>query len=59
MMREGDKSKYQAKRVGKARHDVFREDMSEADKEFLKLDTDLRQTLREMNLQFSTESLSN
>ncbi len=58
-MREGDTSKYQAKRVGKARHDVFREDMPEADKEFLKLDTDLRQTLREMNLQFSTESLSN
>ena len=58
-MREGDTSMYQAKRVGKARHDVFRADMSEADKEFLKLDTDLRQTLREMNLQFSTESLSN
>lgn len=45
MMRDADTAMYQAKRHGKARHEVFSENMHEAVKEALKLETDLRRAV--------------
>ena len=45
LMRDADTAMYQAKRAGKARHEVFDEDMHEAAKESLQLENDLRRTV--------------
>lgn len=45
MMRDADIAMYQAKRAGKARHEVFDEEMHSAAKEILRLETDLRHTV--------------
>lgn len=45
MMRDADSAMYQAKRSGKARHEVFDEKMHVAAKETLRLDTDLRRAI--------------
>jgi diguanylate cyclase (GGDEF)-like protein/PAS domain S-box-containing protein len=45
MMRDADTAMYQAKRAGKARHEVFDEDMHQAAKEILQLETDLRRAV--------------
>lgn len=45
VMRDADTAMYQAKRAGKARHEVFDERMHSAAKEILKLETDLRRAV--------------
>jgi len=45
MMRDADTAMYQAKRAGKARHEVFDEEMHREVKETLKLETDLRRAV--------------
>lgn len=45
MMRDADTAMYQAKRAGKARHEVFDETMHLAAKETLQLETDLRRAI--------------
>jgi diguanylate cyclase (GGDEF)-like protein/PAS domain S-box-containing protein len=45
MMRDADTAMYQAKRAGKARHEVFDEKMHEDAKETLRLETDLRRAV--------------
>ena len=45
MMRDADTAMYQAKRAGKARHEVFDERMHVAAKEILQLETDLRRAI--------------
>lgn len=45
IMRDADTAMYQAKRAGKARHEVFDEKMHSAAKEILRLETDLRQAV--------------
>jgi diguanylate cyclase (GGDEF)-like protein/PAS domain S-box-containing protein len=45
MMRDADTAMYQAKRAGKARHEVFDEKMHLAAKEALRLETDLRKAI--------------
>ncbi len=45
MMRDADTAMYQAKRAGKARHEVFDERMHLAAKETLQLETDLRRAV--------------
>ena len=45
MMRDADTAMYQAKRAGKARHEVFDAEMHEAAKETLQLETDLRRAV--------------
>lgn len=45
MMRDADTAMYQAKRAGKARHEVFNERMHNAAKEMLRLETDLRKAV--------------
>jgi len=45
MMRDADTAMYQAKRAGKARHEVFDEKMHHAAKETLQLETDLRRAI--------------
>ncbi len=45
VMRDADTAMYQAKRAGKARHEVFDEKMHKAAKEILKLETDLRRAV--------------
>ena len=45
LMRDADTAMYQAKRAGKARHEVFDENMHEAMKETLQLETDLRRAI--------------
>ncbi len=45
MMRDADTAMYQAKRAGKARHEVFDQDMHEAVKASLQLETDLRRAI--------------
>jgi EAL domain-containing protein (putative c-di-GMP-specific phosphodiesterase class I) len=46
MMRDADTAMYQAKRAGKARHEVFDEKMHKAAKETLRLETDLRRAIQ-------------
>lgn len=45
MMRDADTAMYQAKRAGKARHEVFDPNMHELVKETLRLETDLRRAV--------------
>ncbi len=45
VMRDADTAMYQAKRAGKARHEIFDEKMHSAAKEILKLETDLRRAV--------------
>lgn len=45
MMRDADTAMYQAKRAGKARHEVFDEEMHKAVKETLQLETDIRRAV--------------
>ena len=45
LMRDADTAMYQAKRAGKARHETFDENMHEAVKETLQLETDLRRAI--------------
>ncbi len=45
MMRDADTAMYQAKRAGKARHEIFDRDMHEAVKEVLQIETDLRRAI--------------
>lgn len=45
MMRDADTAMYQAKRAGKARHEVFDPGMHELAKETLQLETDLRRAI--------------
>lgn len=45
VMRDADTAMYQAKRAGKARHEVFDENMHDAAKEILRLETDLRRAV--------------
>jgi diguanylate cyclase (GGDEF)-like protein len=47
MMRDADTAMYQAKRAGKARHEVFDETMHQAVKETLRLETDLRRAVKQ------------
>ncbi len=46
VMRDADTAMYQAKRAGKARHEVFDERMHSAAKEILQLETDLRRAVK-------------
>jgi diguanylate cyclase (GGDEF)-like protein/PAS domain S-box-containing protein len=50
MMRDADTAMYQAKRAGKARHEVFDEKMHEDVKEILRLETDLRRAVENDDL---------
>ena len=45
MMRDADTAMYQAKRAGKARHEIFDEKMHREAKEILQLETDLRRAV--------------
>ncbi|MBK8147724.1 MAG: EAL domain-containing protein [Acidobacteria bacterium] len=45
MMRDADTAMYHAKRAGKSRHEVFDQNMHEAVKEVLQLETDLRRAI--------------
>ena len=45
IMRDADTAMYQAKRAGKARHEIFDEEMHKAAKETLQLETDLRRAV--------------
>ena len=49
-MRDADTAMYQAKRAGKARHEVFDEEMHEAVKETLQLETDLRRAIEKRGI---------
>lgn len=51
VMRDADTAMYQAKRAGKARHEVFDEKMHSAAKEILKLETDLRRAVERDEIQ--------
>ena len=45
IMRDADTAMYQAKRAGKARYEIFDEEMHSAAKEILRLETDLRRAV--------------
>ncbi len=45
VMRDADTAMYQAKRAGKARHEIFDEKMHNAAREILRLETDLRRAV--------------
>ena len=51
VMRDADTAMYQAKRAGKARHEIFDEKMHSAAKEILKLETDLRRAVEREEIQ--------
>ena len=51
VMRDADTAMYQAKRTGKARHAVFDDQMHNAAKETLRLETDLRRALEREEIQ--------
>lgn len=51
VMRDADTAMYQAKRAGKARHETFDEDMHNAAKEILRLETDLRRAVEREEIQ--------
>jgi diguanylate cyclase (GGDEF)-like protein/PAS domain S-box-containing protein len=50
LMRDADTAMYQAKRAGKARHEVFDEKMHKAAKETLQLENDLRRAVERQEL---------
>lgn len=51
LMRDADTAMYQAKRSGKARHEVFDENMHAAVKETLQLETELRRAIEKQELE--------
>lgn len=51
VMRDADTAMYQAKRAGKARHEVFNEDMYRSAREILRLETDLRRAVEREEIQ--------
>ncbi len=51
VMRDADTAMYQAKRAGKARHEIFDEDMHNVAKETLRLETDLRRAVEREEIQ--------
>ncbi len=51
LMRDADTAMYQAKRAGKARHEVFNENMHTVMKETLKLETELRRAIEKQELE--------
>ena len=51
MMRDADTAMYQAKRAGKARHEVFDDDMHRAAKETLRMETELRRAVEADQIQ--------
>ena len=51
LMRDADTAMYQAKRAGKARHEIFNENMHVAMKETLKLETELRRAIEKQELE--------
>jgi diguanylate cyclase (GGDEF)-like protein/PAS domain S-box-containing protein len=51
VMRDADTAMYQAKRAGKARHEIFDEKMHSAAKEVLRLETDLRRAVEREEIQ--------
>lgn len=51
VMRDADTAMYQAKRAGKARHEVFDDEMHSAAKEILRLETDLRRAVERDEIQ--------
>ena len=51
VMRDADTAMYQAKRAGKARHEIFDEKMHSAAKEILRLETDLRRAVEREEIQ--------
>jgi diguanylate cyclase (GGDEF)-like protein/PAS domain S-box-containing protein len=50
VMRDADTAMYQAKRAGKARHEIFDEEMHNAAKEILRLETDLRRAVERQEI---------
>ena len=50
MMRDADTAMYQAKRTGRARHEVFDEEMHAVAKETLQLETDLRRAIEKREI---------
>jgi diguanylate cyclase (GGDEF)-like protein/PAS domain S-box-containing protein len=50
MMRDADTAMYQAKRAGRARHEIFDEEMHRAAKETFRLETDLRRAIENDDL---------
>ena len=50
IMRDADTAMYQAKRAGKARHEVFDEKMFKAARETLRIETDLRRAIERSEL---------
>ncbi len=54
MMRDADTAMYQAKRAGKARHEVFDENMHEEAKAVLELENDLRRAIEKNIFQYFT-----
>ncbi|MFL6374515.1 MAG: putative bifunctional diguanylate cyclase/phosphodiesterase, partial [Pyrinomonadaceae bacterium] len=57
VMRDADTAMYQAKRAGKARHEVFDEHMHSAAKEILRLETDLRRAVEREEIQVSYQPI--
>ena len=51
MMRDADTAMYQAKRAGKARHEVFDDEMHSVANETLRLETDLRRAVEREEIQ--------
>ena len=56
-MRDADTAMYQAKRAGKARHEVFDEGMHKAAKETLQLETDLRRAIEQNELSMAYQPI--
>ena len=59
VMRDADTAMYQAKRAGKARHEVFDEKMHSAAKEILRLETDLRRAVEREEIQVFYQPIYN
>ncbi|MFN0277601.1 MAG: putative bifunctional diguanylate cyclase/phosphodiesterase [Pyrinomonadaceae bacterium] len=59
IMRDADTAMYQAKRAGKACHEVFDEKMHKAAKEILQLETDLRRAVEREEIQVYYQPIYN
>ena len=59
MMRDADTAMYQAKRAGKARHEVFDEKMHSDAKEILRLETDLRRAVEREEISVDYQPIYN
>jgi len=59
VMRDADTAMYQAKRAGKACHEVFDEEMHSAAKEILRLETDLRRAVERDEIQVYYQPIYN